>query len=137
MMPASKTGTPMFWKALIIIALGAPAIAVLIFEIVLNAMAMFNHANIRLPVKLDSLLRVLFVTPDMHRVHHSANMAETNSNYGFNFAIWDRVFKTYTAQPAKGHEAMKIGLNEFDGPSTSSFIWALLLPFRKRGYTQK
>ena len=121
----------MIWKALIIIALGPPVVAVLVFEIVLNGMAMFNHANARLPLKLDRLLRMIFVTPDMHRVHHSVVHHETDSNYGFNLSIWDRLFRTYTAQPEAGHDGMRIGLNEYDGPKTSNLIWALVLPFRR------
>ncbi len=121
----------MFWKALIIVLLGAPVLAVLVFEIVLNGMAMFNHANAKLPLKLDAVLRKVVVTPDMHRVHHSAVQKETDSNYGFNFSFWDRLFSTYIAQPKAGHEQMKIGLEEYDGPKTSQLGWALLLPFRK------
>ncbi len=121
----------MFWKALIIVLLGAPVLAVLIFEIVLNGMAMFNHANAKLPLKLDAILRRVVVTPDMHRVHHSAVQIETDSNYGFNFSFWDRIFSTYIAQPKAGHDKMKIGLEEYQGPKTSNLGWALLLPFRK------
>lgn len=121
----------MIWKAVIIIMLGPPVIAVLIFEIVLNGMAMFNHANARLPLGLDRLLRLLVVTPDMHRVHHSAVHHETDSNYGFNLSIWDRLFGTYIAQPEAGHDGMRIGLNEYDGPQTSNLVWALVLPFRR------
>lgn len=121
----------MVWKAAIIVLLGAPWVAVLVFEIVLNGMAMFNHANARLPLKLDAILRKVVVTPDMHRVHHSAINAETDSNYGFNFSFWDRIFSTYTAQPSKGHDGMTIGLSQYDGPKTSNLIWTLLLPFRK------
>lgn len=121
----------MVWKAAIIVALGAPAAAVLVFEIVLNGMAMFNHANARLPLKLDAALRRLLVTPDMHRVHHSTIRAETDSNYGFNFSIWDRLFATYTAQPKLGHDSMKIGVEAYNGPQTANLAWALLLPFRR------
>lgn len=121
----------MVWKAAIIILLGAPVFAVLVFEIVLNGMAMFNHANARLPKRLDAVLRKLVVTPDMHRVHHSTINKETDSNYGFNFSFWDRIFSTYIAQPSLGHKDMKIGLNDFQGAKTSNLKWALLLPFRK------
>ena len=121
----------MAWKAAIILALGPPVPAVLIFEIVLNGMAMFNHANARLPERLDRILRMVVVTPDMHRVHHSAVRTETDSNYGFNLSIWDRLFATYVAQPAAGHERMRIGLDEYDGPKTSNLGWALVLPFRR------
>ncbi|MEM1377295.1 MAG: sterol desaturase family protein [Pseudomonadota bacterium] len=122
----------MVWKAAIIIALGAPPIAVLVFEIVLNGMAMFNHANAKLPKRLDRALRWLIVTPDMHRVHHSAVQTETDSNYGFNFSFWDRLFSTYVDQPVAGHDGMKIGLEDYDGPKTSSLGWALALPFRSK-----
>lgn len=121
----------MFWKALVIIALGPPAIAVLIFEIALNGAAMFNHANIRLPDATDRLLRRAIVTPDMHRVHHSSDGRETDSNYGFNFSIWDRLFSTYVSQPETGHERMEIGLTAFRDRRTASLFWILLLPFRR------
>lgn len=121
----------MLWKALIIVVLGAPVVAVLIFEVVLNGMAMFNHANARLPLKFDAMVRRLIVTPDMHRVHHSTIQRETDSNYGFNLSIWDRLFGTYIAQPASGHDDMRIGLDDYDGPQTRNLVWALLLPFRR------
>ncbi|MEL6817105.1 MAG: sterol desaturase family protein [Pseudomonadota bacterium] len=122
----------MLWKATIIIALGAPAIAVLIFEIVLNGMAMFNHANARIPRPVDRVLRWLVVTPDMHRVHHSAVHRETDSNYGFNFSFWDRLFATYVDQPQAGHDKMTIGLNDYQGPKTANLFWTLALPFRPK-----
>lgn len=122
----------MVWKAGIIVLIGAPVFAVLVFEIVLNGMAMFNHANAKLPKRLERVLRTLVVTPDMHRVHHSTINKETDSNYGFNFSFWDRIFSTYIDQPSLGHSGMKIGLNDFQGAQTSSLKWALLLPFRKR-----
>ena len=122
----------MVWKSAIIVLLGAPVLAVLIFEIVLNGMAMFNHANVRLPLGLDRLLRLAVVTPDMHRVHHSAVQCETDSNYGFNLSIWDRLFSTYVERPAAGYDGMTIGLEEYDGPQTSRLTWALLLPFRAK-----
>lgn len=122
----------MVWKAAVIIALGAPVVAVLIFEIVLNGMAMFNHANANVPKPIDRLLRTLLVTPDMHRVHHSAIMRETDSNYGFNFSFWDRLFGVYIDQPKLGHDKMIIGLEEYKGPKTASLGWSLALPFRRR-----
>lgn len=123
----------MVWKALIVIALGAPVIAVLIFEIVLNGMSMFNHSNARLPLGLDRLLRQVVVTPDMHRVHHSSIRRETDSNYGFNFPFWDWLFRTYNDQPKLGHEGMEIGLEQYrDARSSSGLWWALMLPFRGR-----
>ena len=121
----------MVWKALIIVALGAPVLAVLVFEIVLNGMAMFNHSNLRLPLGLDRWLRRIVVTPDMHRVHHSSIRRETDSNYGFNLAVWDRLFATYVAQPKLGHEGMEIGLEAWrDGREASGLGWTLMLPFR-------
>jgi sterol desaturase/sphingolipid hydroxylase (fatty acid hydroxylase superfamily) len=121
----------MAWKSAVVIALGAPVIAVLIFEIVLNGMAMFNHANVKLPPRLDAALRVLFVTPDMHRVHHSQDELETNSNYGFNFSIWDRFFAVYRSQPALGATGLEIGLKEFEAKSASRLGWSMLLPFKR------
>jgi sterol desaturase/sphingolipid hydroxylase (fatty acid hydroxylase superfamily) len=110
-------------------ALGAPPLAVLIFEIALNSTAMFNHANIRLPGKLDRMLRLIVVTPDMHRVHHSVIIKETNSNYGFNLPWWDRLFGTYKDQPQKGHTDMVIGLSQFRDPQKLSLPRLLILPF--------
>lgn len=121
----------MLWKASVIIALGAPPVAVLVFEIVLNGAAMFNHANIKLPKAADAVLRLIIVTPDMHRIHHSTDPRETDSNYGFNLAIWDRLFSTYTQTPRLGDTGLEIGLAEWrDGRSTASLGWALALPFR-------
>lgn len=100
-------------KLAVILALGAPAVAVLMFEVLLNATAMFNHANLKLPPAFDRALRGLIVTPDMHRVHHSIEAAETNSNFGFNLPWWDRLFGTYRDQPAAGHAAMTIGIAQF------------------------
>jgi sterol desaturase/sphingolipid hydroxylase (fatty acid hydroxylase superfamily) len=100
----------------VLAALGAPVAAVLVFEVTLNATAMFNHGNVRLPRGLDALLRLVVVTPDMHRVHHSIVPAETNSNFGFNIPWWDRLFGTYCAQPAAGHDKMTIGIEQFRGP---------------------
>lgn len=100
-------------KLAMIAALGAPAVAVLIFEIFLNATAMFNHSNVRIPTASDHVLRWFVVTPDMHRVHHSVLMDETNSNYGFNLPWWDRLFGTYRTQPLEGHKGMSIGLKQF------------------------
>jgi len=121
----------MIWKAAVIIALGAPPVAVLVFEIVLNGAAMFNHANIKLPKAVDAVLRLIIVTPDMHRIHHSTDPRETDSNYGFNLAIWDRLFSTYTQTPRLGDTGLEIGLSEWrDGRSTANLGWALALPFR-------
>ena len=103
----------MLIKLAVVATIGAPPIAVLIFEVLLNATSMFNHANLRIPARIDRVLRWLIVTPDMHRVHHSVEVRETNSNFGFNLPWWDRLFRTYKAQPAAGHEAMTIGIDAF------------------------
>jgi|UniRef100_A0A6H1ZHL6 sterol desaturase/sphingolipid hydroxylase (fatty acid hydroxylase superfamily) len=123
----------MLWKAAIVIALGAPVVSVLIFEIVLNGTSMFNHSNVRLPDRVDAILRRVIVTPDMHRVHHSTNPAETDSNYGFNFAFWDRLLSTYVHAPALGQEGINIGLNEYRDDRPAGLWWSLVLPFRRVG----
>jgi sterol desaturase/sphingolipid hydroxylase (fatty acid hydroxylase superfamily) len=97
----------------VVLALGAPGVAVLIFEVLLNATSMFNHGNVLLPQPIDRVLRTIVVTPEMHRVHHSIVTAETNSNFGFNLPWWDRLFGTYSAQPAAGHAGMTIGIDRF------------------------
>lgn len=113
-----------------IILLGAPVVAVVIFEIVLNGMAMFNHGNIRLPLPADRVLRWLVVTPDMHRVHHSVEDDEANSNFGFNLSIWDRIFGTYRDQPRDGHEGMTIGIHRYRDPrEVDRLPGMLMLPF--------
>ena len=119
----------MLIKMAVVTLLGASALAVVIFEIVLNGMAMFNHANLRLPVPLEKLLRLLVITPDLHRVHHSVIRAETNSNFGFNLSIWDRVFGTFKAQPALGHRDMRIGLAHLQEALTHHLGFMLRLPF--------
>lgn len=113
-----------------IVAIGPPAMAALFFEILLNGAAMFNHANMRIPVGIDRVLRWLIVTPDMHRVHHSVIRDERNSNYGFNLPWWDRIFGTYRAQPAKGHEGMTIGLDRFRSTKEQHLHQLLIQPFR-------
>jgi sterol desaturase/sphingolipid hydroxylase (fatty acid hydroxylase superfamily) len=120
----------MLIKFVVIAALGVPALAVLIFEVLLNATSMFNHSNIRLTGTIDRLLRWIVVTPDMHRVHHSILVRETNSNFGFNLPWWDRLFGTYCAQPAAGHEGMTIGIGQFRDPRELGFVRMLLQPFR-------
>jgi sterol desaturase/sphingolipid hydroxylase (fatty acid hydroxylase superfamily) len=100
-------------KLAVVAVLGPPAAAVLVFEVILNGTAMFNHSNIRIPLGLDRILRWVVVTPDMHRVHHSVVPQETNSNFGFNLPWWDRLFGTYRAQPAEGHDGMTIGIELF------------------------
>ena len=100
-------------KLAVVAALGPPAVAVLVFEVLLNATAMFNHSNIAIPRAIDRVLRMIVVTPDMHRVHHSIHPSETNSNFGFNLPWWDRLLGTYRPQPREGHEAMTIGIEQF------------------------
>ena len=116
-------------KLAAVVLLGPPAMAVLIFEVILNATAMFNHGNIRLPPKIDRVLRFLVVTPDMHRVHHSELPREANTNFGFSLPWWDRLFGTYRDQPTEGHEGMIIGLRQFREPGRLTFPWLLILPF--------
>jgi sterol desaturase/sphingolipid hydroxylase (fatty acid hydroxylase superfamily) len=116
-------------KMAVVAAFGMPVSAVLIFEITLNATAMFNHGNIYMPEKLDRYLRLLLVTPDMHRVHHSVIIRETNSNFGFNLPWWDRLFGTYRAQPVAGHEGITIGLTQFRKEKQVTLLRLLLLPF--------
>jgi sterol desaturase/sphingolipid hydroxylase (fatty acid hydroxylase superfamily) len=114
-----------------IAALGAPAVGVLLFEVLLNATSMFNHGNVRLPERLDRFLRWIVVTPEMHRVHHSIVPRETNSNFGFNLPWWDRLFGTYRPQPAAGHEGMMIGIEQFREPAELRLDRMLLQPLRE------
>lgn len=118
----------MLLKIGLVYALGPAAFAVVMFEVLLNGTAMFNHANIRLPLWLDGTLRRVLVTPDMHRVHHSVHRAEHDSNYGFALSIWDRLFGTYIAQPGEGHDNMTIGL-QWQDDRPSRLGWSLRLPF--------
>ena len=115
-------------KLAVVVVFGPPAMAVLTFEVILNATAMFNHGNIHLPLRIDQVLRLLIVTPDMHRVHHSVLPREANSNFGFNLPWWDRLFGTYRHQPIEGHEGMSIGLRQFREPGRLTFPWLLILP---------
>jgi sterol desaturase/sphingolipid hydroxylase (fatty acid hydroxylase superfamily) len=114
----------------VVAALGTPAVAVLIFEILLNATSMFNHSNVRMQLRLDRVLRWIVVTPDMHRVHHSIVVRETNSNFGFNLPWWDRLFGTYRDQPAAGHDGMTIGIEQFREASEQRLDRMLTQPFR-------
>ena len=123
-------------KFMVIAALGPSALAVLIFEALLNGMAMFNHANAKIPPRIDTVLRKLVVTPDMHRVHHSILPKETNSNFGFNLSVWDRLFGTYRAQPSAGHEEMTIGLEQFREPRELWLDRLLSQPLRGEPGTQ-
>lgn len=117
-------------KFVVIFTFGAPALAVLTFEIALNATSMFNHSNVRVPLGVERVLRWLVVTPDMHRVHHSIVRRETDSNFGFNFPWWDRAFRTYRAQPEAGHEGMTIGIEQFRDPKELRIDRMLTQPLR-------
>ncbi|MBL3558527.1 sterol desaturase family protein [Marinobacter sp. JB05H06] len=117
-------------KLTVVLALGAPALAVVIFEVLLNATSMFNHGNVRLPLWFDRYLRLFVVTPDMHRVHHSVIVRETDSNFGFNLPWWDRLFGTYREQPEKGHLGMTIGIEDFRTVQDLRLDRMLIQPFR-------
>lgn len=121
----------LLYKGAVVVALGAHPLAVLIFEVLLNGSSLFIHGNLRLPAGLDRRLRLIWVTPDMHRVHHSALRLETDSNYGSCLSLWDRLFRTYVAQPRAGHDRMTIGLETFRTAPDQS-LWSLLMqPFRR------
>ena len=111
-------------------ALGAPMLGVFLFEVLLNATSMFNHSNVSMPLGMDRVLRLLLVTPDMHRVHHSIEVVETNSNFGFNLPWWDYIFRTYRAQPRLGHTNMVLGIEQFREPVNQRFDRMWLIPFR-------
>jgi sterol desaturase/sphingolipid hydroxylase (fatty acid hydroxylase superfamily) len=117
-------------KIAVILALGIPVVAVILFEVVLNVTSMFNHSNVSMPAWLDRALRFIVVTPDMHRVHHSILRRETDSNYGFNLPWWDRLFGTYRAQPEAGHTGMTIGIPAFRDPRELRIDRLLTQPFR-------
>ena len=119
------------FKAVVIAGLGPPVAAVLLFEVLLNAGSLFSHANLRLPAPVDGLLRALLVTPDMHRVHHSSDPVETDSNFGFTLSWWDRLFGTYRAQPRAGHDAMTIGVEGFAAPAVLGLHRLLIQPLLK------
>ncbi|MQX34934.1 sterol desaturase family protein [Roseospira navarrensis] len=120
----------MLLKVVVVVALGAPAVAVLLFEVMLNGAALFNHGNVSLPPAAERWLRRVVVTPDMHRVHHSIHRAETDSNYGFALSWWDRLFGTYTARPRDGHDGMTIGLDLFRTPRDLWLDRLLIQPLR-------
>lgn len=117
-------------KMAVVLLIGAPVLAVVVFEVLLNATSLFNHGNIRLPQKIDRFLRLILVTPDMHRVHHSAIQRETDSNFGFSVPWWDRLFGTYRAQPEKGHLGMTIGIEDFRTQHDLRLDQMLIQPFR-------
>ena len=122
----------MLWKIAVVVPLGAAPFAVFLFEVILNACAMFNHANIALPAWLDRVLRLFVVTPDMHRVHHSVLRSEHDRNFGFNLSLWDRLFGTYRAEPEAGQQGMTIGLPPYQTEAPTRFGWSLLLPFWRK-----
>ena len=119
-----------FVKSAAVVLIGAPAIVVVVFEALVNGSALFNHANLKLPARLDRAIRLVFVTPDMHRVHHSVYNQETDSNYGFALSIWDRLFRTYVPEPRDGHDDMRVGLIEWQDGAPTKLMWSLALPFR-------
>jgi sterol desaturase/sphingolipid hydroxylase (fatty acid hydroxylase superfamily) len=119
-------------KIAAVLFLGAPILAILIFEVLLNATSIFNHSNIKLPAKLEKVLRVFIVTQAMHRIHHSQVVSETDSNFGFNLSIWDRLFGSYIADAQNGDDAITLGLKEYSSSQTNTSLKALLLmPFRR------
>jgi len=119
----------LFIKSAAVIIIGAPVVAVVIFEIILNGTAMFNHSNLDIPENMDRFIRLFIVTPDMHRVHHSVIIREMDSNFGFNFSWWDRILRTYRAQPRMGHRGMPLGLGRFRDFSIMTLQWLLVVPF--------
>ncbi len=121
----------MLLKITLVYLIGPPVAAVIAFEILLNGTALFNHANLALPRRLDAALRLILVTPDMHRVHHSSLRAEHDSNYGFSLSLWDRLFGTHVAQPGLGHAGMTVGL-QWQDAAAAGFGWCLALPFRRK-----
>ena len=120
----------MLIKFAVIVVIGPPVVSVIVFEVVLNATSMFNHGNLYIPRNIDKVMRWFMVTPDMHRVHHSADSNETNTNFGFNMPWWDRLLGTYKNQPHLGHEGMIIGLREFRDVRQSTILPLMLaIPF--------
>jgi sterol desaturase/sphingolipid hydroxylase (fatty acid hydroxylase superfamily) len=120
-------------KFVVVVSIGAPPLSVLMFEVLLNATSLFNHSNLRLPPRIERLVRLFIVTPDMHRVHHSIVSRETNSNFGFNLPWWDRFFRTYRPQPEAGHTAMTLGVDRFDDLKELRLDKMLTQPFRTEG----
>lgn len=120
----------MFYKAVCIVLIGGNPAAIIVFEIILNGAATFNHSNVRISDKVDKILRWLVVTPDMHRIHHSAEAIETDSNYGFSISCWDRLFETYTAEPKHSQTTMHIGLSAYRKQDDLGFMQCLRIPFK-------
>ncbi|PKP79741.1 MAG: fatty acid hydroxylase [Alphaproteobacteria bacterium HGW-Alphaproteobacteria-18] len=127
-----EAAVSMAWKALIVFLLGAPLMVALAYEIILNAMSLFTHANLRLPLWLDRALRWVIVTPDMHRIHHSVIRTETDSNYGNALSIWDRIFATYTPEPAAGQDGLTIGLEEWQDARPAQIRFTLAHPLARK-----
>lgn len=121
------------WKIAAVIAFGAPALSVMIFEVVLSSAAMFNHGNLKLPAAVDAVLRTFLITPDVHRIHHSTKRKEVNSNYGFFLSWWDRLFRSYTARPQLGHDAMRIGVAGYGDAKYLRIDHMLAVPFLRQG----
>lgn len=118
----------MVYKMIVVVALGAPVLAVIIFEIILNACALFNHANVRIPLLIERPLRKIMVTPALHRIHHSVIERETNTNFGFSVIWWDKIFRSYTDTPSG---QLTLGLNEYQTDAPSNLIWSLIAPFKR------
>ena len=118
------------FKLAVVVLLGPAILAAVVFEVILNAGAMFNHANLSIPRRVDCALRAFIVTPDMHRVHHSVHRRDHDTNYGFCLSLWDRLFGTYTREPSEGHAGMTIGLTPYQTPDTQRLGWSLFLPFK-------
>lgn len=127
----------MLYKLACVALIGPSVVVVIVFEIALNASAMFNHSNLSLTKPFDRFLRIFVVTPDFHRVHHSVIHSETDSNYGFFLSVWDRLFSTYIDQPQETHQGMVIGLNEHQTEQPSKLLWSLAVPFKKTEATQR
>lgn len=118
-------------KAAVAVAIGAPVVAIIIFEVVLNACSLFNHGNVALPHKLEKVVRKILITQELHRIHHSSLKQETNSNYGFSVSWWDHLFNSYTARPQAGSDNVDIGLEEYRDAALTTKLWGLLrIPFR-------
>ncbi|MGB1547761.1 MAG: sterol desaturase family protein [Alphaproteobacteria bacterium] len=119
------------YKVALVATIGADPWAVVIFEVILNGTSLFNHGNVRIFPKLERVLRFFVVTPEMHRVHHSTDPSETNTNFGFALSVWDRLCGTYRQSPAKGHLAMEIGLTRYRDARKLDLGNLLVIPFRK------
>lgn len=122
----------MLIKIGVVYAIGATAAAVILFEVLLNGCAMFNHANIRLPAPVERALRWVLITPDLHRIHHSVHREEHDTNFGFSVSWWDRLLGTYTPQPRDGQEGMSLGLADHQDDRPTRFWWSLGFPFARR-----